>query len=314
MNIITTPGLLTTSAQDFNRCSQLRQHGYEWIAFQLQNGASTFAHDLAGAKSAGLYAGGWGVTYRASNFYADAKALAEQTLRQGGTHLTMDVEEAAKNTGDARGLKPIIDGCRAGGWTGPVNLNTLGPPINPQANDYAMDIRSFLDTGGGVQTQCYANAYDTYAPELGVQYWTRVGVPRDRLNIQISLFPAESDAQHPGRRFDGATWTQLLKAASVTREFSIFMAEAATDADLSGLDPLSIRAPLVTSPITENRAAALGYLQASIAYWRNTGTISEATLQQQRQTLAWRVLNMPQTRTAQESVRNLLDNLGAPRP
>jgi len=311
-NINVTPGLLTVVEQDLNRCIELQLAGYEWIAFQTQNDYQLHDYDLSPAAAAGLYAGCWGVSYRPVDFWRDGKNLAEQTLSLGGRFLVMDIEEAAKDTRDARGLRRVIDGCRAGGWAGAVHLNTLGPPYNPDVNDYAIDLQSFLETGGGVQTQCYANAYDSYAPELGVRYWTRVGVPRDRLNIQISLFPAESDAQHPNRRLDGAAWLPLLKAAGVTRDFSIFMAEAATDADITGLLPLS-RLPVVVNPTGANRLAALDLLRGSVDYWR-VNNLDEWAIQRQRQTLAWRVLNVIQSGANLDAIRAALDKAGAPKP
>jgi hypothetical protein len=76
----------------------------------------------------------------------------------------INVELAAKGTLASRGMKPIVDGLRAAGWTGPVNLNTLGPPIDPEENDYELDLASFLETGGGVVTQAYFNETDHFRP------------------------------------------------------------------------------------------------------------------------------------------------------
>ena len=314
MNIIPTPGLLTVTAQDFNRCTLLRQHGYEHLAFQAQNDANLIDHDLTSAKSAGLYAGVWGVSYRIADFHRDGQALAQQAKKLGATHLTMDVEQAAKGTRSGRGLKPVVDGCRAGGWTGPIHLNTMGPPVNPDVNDYEIDVQSFLETGGGVFTQAYANETDSFTPELGVRYWTRVGVPRDRLNIQVSLYAAESDKEHPGRRYDGAKWSELLSAAGVAREFSVFMAEAAKDEDLAGLDPHSMRAPIPPGvDVAANRVTELALAQETVDHWRRNG-MPEAKLQRQRQTLAWRVLQVTQTAANLDAIKADLDAAGAPKP
>jgi hypothetical protein len=315
VNIIPVPGLKTIMEHDYARCAQLARHGYKWITFQAQNDAQIRDYDLNPARGAGLTPGVWGVSYNAATFHRDGHALGQQAVKLGAQHVTMDVEMAAKDTRPG-GLKPVIDGLRAGGWAGPVNLNTMGPPANPQVNDYAIDTQSFLDTGGGILTQAYANETDTFTPELAVQYWTRVGIPRDRLNLTISLYPAESDKQYPGRRYDGAKWVELLQAAGWDDAISIFMAEAATDADLQALDAITLATstpPPDPSPVAANRGAALRFLADSIAYWRDKH-LAEETLQRQRQTLAWRLLNMPETRANQIALRDALDKAGAPRP
>lgn len=67
------------------------------------------------------------------------------------------------------------------------------------------------------------------------------------------------------------------------------------------------------SPIADNRMAALAYLASSVSYWRNTG-LAEETLQRQRQTLAWRVLNVPQTGANLRTLEAVLNQMGAPKP
>lgn len=316
MNIIPVPGLKTVSERDYAHCAQRRRAGYEWVSFQVQNDTSVRSYDLAPAKSAGLDAGCWGVSYDAANFHRDGKALAEQTLKVGGQHLIGDIEMAAKNTRATRGLRPYIDGVRAGGWTGPVHLNTMGPPANPEVNDYQIDLESFLETGGGILTQAYANETDLFTPELAVAYWTRVGVPKDRLNLTISLMPAEADKQYPGRRYDGATYLQLLKDAGWThRAISIFLDEGMTDEDETELKPITAPLPPpATSPIAENRQVALDHLADSVAYWRNDADLTEQAVARQRQTIAWRVLNVKQTTFNVDTLNQILDQMGAPKP
>jgi hypothetical protein len=317
VSIVALPGLKTVSERDYAQCAKRRTAGYEWVSFQAYNQGKR-DYDLAPAKSAGIDAGVWGVSYDAARFHADAKALAEQAVKLGAQHYIIDIEMAAKNTRPNRGLKPAVDGARAGGWNGPVHLNTMGPPANPDVNDYTIDLQSILETGGGVFTQAYANETDTFLPSLAVQYWTRVGVPLDRLNLTVSLYPAEADKEHSGRRYDGAKWVELLNASGHKnkRAISIFMDEAMTDTDAEALKALTLKAstpPEPSATVSVNRAAALRFLADSIAYWRDV-RLAEETLQRQRQTLAWRVLNMPETRANQIALRNALDEAGAPRP
>jgi hypothetical protein len=316
IDIVRTPGLKTTSQQDYARCSELRQHGYEWITFQAQNGGSTKDYDLGPAKAAGLEAGVWGVSYDAASFETDGKALAQQARKLGASHLIVDVEMAAKNTRDSRGLQPLIKGVRSGLWSGPVHLNTMGPPHTPSFNDYAIDLQSIAETGGGVFTQAYANETDSFAPEHAVTYWTRF-VPREALNMTISLYPAEADKEHPGRRYDGAKWVELLQAAGWDRGISIFMSEAATDADLDALDAVTkvtVPPPTPVVDVAGNRNIMLERAAETIGYWRNVQNLDEDVLQRQRQTLAWRVLNVTQTGQNLRSIQAALDAAGAPRP
>jgi hypothetical protein len=313
VTIISTPGLFTVTAQDYTRCAQLRRHGYAWVAFQAQNDDSLVDHDLNPAKGAGLETAVWGVSYSPDNFGRDGYLLAKQALKLGASHLIMDVEQAAKNTSPG-GLKVLVDECRAAGWSYPVHLSTMGPPSSPDVNDYGMDVASFLDTGGGVLTQAYANETDLFTPELAVRYWTRVGVPRDRLNLTISLYPAEADKQYPGRRYDGQKWVQLLQAAGWGKAISIFMAEAATDTDLDALDAITVEAVLPSVNDAANRRAALAYLKQSVDYYRSSGKLTEAGIAINRQALAWRVLNTSQTGVNMRALRDLLDGAGAPKP
>jgi len=180
-----------------------------------------------------------------------------------------------------------------------------------------MDTQSFLDTGGGILPQAYANEEDESLPELCVRYWTRVGVPRDRLNLTISLYPAASDKGHPGRRYDGATWVPLLQAAGVKQDFSIFMAEAATDADLEALDVLTTLKPLPPEPsvnVAANRLEELRLAKETVDYYRSSGRLTEAGIEINRQALAWRVLMTSQTGGNMRAIRDVLDAAGAPKP
>ncbi len=308
------PGLQAAGEVSGDRLRSFKAHGYDWITYQVQNGDSTNDVDLAPAKAAGLDAGVWGVSYSQSAFFADGFALGRQALKLGAEHVMMNVELAAKGTLASRGMKPIVDGLRAAGWTGPVNLNTLGPPIDPEANDYELDLASFLETGGGVLTQAYFNETDHYRPSRAARYYTRVGVPRDKLNLAISIMPAESDKRKAGTILRGARWVPLLKEARLGKAFSIFLAEAVTGADLRALDRV-INAPPpkpgTNVDVSGNRAAALERLAASIADWRASG-LTEESISLQRQTLAWRVLNTAESGPRMRALRAALDLAQAP--
>jgi len=255
-NVLTTPGHLTTAELDAAALANLKAHGYEWVSYQVQNGPSVRDFDLRPARAAGLSPGVWGVTYEPARFHDDGMRLGLQATKLGAEHVQVDAEMCAKDTRAGRGLSPIIEGLREAGWVGPVHLNTLGAPDNPDVNDYAMDVESFLETGGGVFPQAYFNANDGYRPSLCVRYWTRVGVPAERLNLTIGLYRSELDQPKPGVRLAGAEWVPLLREAGVARNFSIFMAEYSTAQDLLGLDPLSLVPPAPTAAETRTRIVA----------------------------------------------------------
>jgi len=243
IDIISTPGHLTAGELDAASLARLSRHGYAWVSYQAQNGDTYRDFDLRPAEAAGLSPGVWGVTYDPDRFYDDGHRLGVQALVLGARHVQMDAEMCAKRTRTSRGLKPIVQGIRDAGWTGSVHLNTLGAPDNPDVNDYEVDTETFLETGGGVFCQAYFNANDGYRPSLCVRYWTRAGVHPGRLNVLIGLHRSEVDQRKPGVRLAGAEWVPLLAEAGVERNFSVFMAEFATEEDLEGLDPLSLAPP-----------------------------------------------------------------------
>lgn len=234
----TSPGLLTDAQTSLDRAKWLRAHGYDWLSVQVQNGAAVKDRDLAPAKAAGLSAGVWGVSYSADTFRQDGERLGRQAVRLGAEHVMADIEPAAKFTRDSRGLLPYIVGIREGGWTGPVHLTPLGAPVNARPfgpNDFAVDVASFLATGGSILPQAYFNAYDEYRPDLVAAYWLACGVPADRLNVMIAVYAGEGK----GGRISGAEWLPLLKAAGVHSGFSIYMEEMLQPYDLEGLHELS---------------------------------------------------------------------------
>ena len=309
------PGLQASADIPADRLRSFKAHGYGWITYQAQNGDGTRDFDLAPAKAVGLSAGVWGVSYDQSAFFADGLALGRQALKLGAEHVMMNVEMPAKRTQASRGMKPIVDGLRAAGWTGPVNLNTLGPPVDPEANDYELDLASFLETGGGVLTQAYFNETDHYRPARAVRYFTRVGVPRDKLNLTISIMPAESDKRKARAILRGANYVPLLKEARLGKAFSIFLAEAVTSADLTALDKVTQAPPPkpgTNVDVSGNRAEALKRLAASIADWR-AGGLTEESISLQRQTLAWRMLNTAESGARLRVLRAALDLANAPR-
>jgi hypothetical protein len=279
MNVYAEPGVLTT-VQDPAPMTlrMLAAFGVRWISYQAQNGGNDPADfDLEPARAAGLSPGVWGVTYGrghtpdAEIFLRDGRTLGSQAVKLGAEHLMVDVEYAAKGTRDGRLLRPIVDGVRAGGWSGPVHVTTLGAPRGPYglgANDYEIDIESFLETGGGMFSQDYAHATQSYAPKHGKAYWTAMGVPPARYSSMIGFHVAEGDQDTPGVRWTGAQWRPLLEEADVGRAVSIFMAEFTTEADLAALEPLfKTSAPPSGPAAAETEQRIVDLAGAQIHHW-----------------------------------------------
>lgn len=224
--------------------------------------------NLAEAAAAGLEPGVWGVTYagndgnnnpRGLSFFEQNRILGQQAVRLGAHFVMVDAEDCLKGTRVTRGAKTMVDGVRAGGWSGPVHLTTLGAPENPDVDDYAFDLASFLDTGGGIFPQAYAYRHTSYFPKVTRRYFERVGVPASKLNLMIGL----------DGWMTGADYAPLLADAGLGPAFSIFMAELTTDAGLTALEPQTkpVTAPDPVSVLAEMRRVA----KPMCDYWRSKG-------------------------------------------
>ena len=249
IDISLVPGSITHLEQPANAegtagvdHDDLRRRGYEWISFQLVNGGTINPIDIH--KFSGPYpsVGCWGVVYDLSDFYNFGERLGREAVRQEADHVIVDAEQVAKYTRDNRGMKPIIDGLRAVGWSGPVHLSTLGAPSNAipyGGNDFGMDTESFLETGGGVQPQAYYNNYGEYRPDLCMDYWIACGVPRERINICIEVSKAEEGTAKE-EAIPGSGWVPLLKDAGVFRNFNVYMTQFCFETDWDALEELSL--------------------------------------------------------------------------
>jgi hypothetical protein len=249
MTPLSKPFIKTTKDWSHEAYAGWVRHGYDAVTFQAQNDTLIKDFDLNLARGAGLRAEVWGVTYGTGHpsyqpdagvFYRDGKALGQQAVKLHATDaVTMNAENCAKFTRSGRLLRPIIAGLRDGGWAGPVHLNTLGCPSNPDVNDFEMDIESFLETGGGVAAQAYYNAHEEYLPELCAQYWRRMGVPEGMLSLTLGLYDPTSE--NPGRKqLSGADYVPLVKAANIGQAISIFMPETMFPNDLAELEAITL--------------------------------------------------------------------------
>lgn len=227
----------------------LKAFDYEWLSFQVYNPHPDFPPEkwnlnpgLKGWQDAGLEAGVWATSYAVANFQRDGKAAALQAKRLGAQHLIADIESCLKDTRSARAAKAYILGCRAGGWTGPVHLTTFGCPSDPLKWDFAMDVESFLETGGGIFPQAYPADGLEYTARNALTYWSREGVNShpERINVMLSVGNGPN-----GRRNGEQNASMLLEADAagfkVGRRVSVYMAQYARRSDLQALAPWSLK-------------------------------------------------------------------------
>jgi hypothetical protein len=235
--------------------SEIAAYGYEWATIQCFNrGPVALDTDLEYVRAGGfLSVGVWGVVYDVPDFPSFGEQFAAEAVRLGADHCIVDAEMCAKGTRGNRGMKPIIDGMRRGGWAGPVHLSTLGAPSNAiphGGNDFAIDVESYLETGGGVLPQVYYQAYEEYRPDLCADYWEACGVPRSRQNPTIDLLAETGSAKYP-TDYTGAEWAELLAAAGVGRNFSVYMTQFGDDADYEQLEAQTLLPPSTDGPPPE---------------------------------------------------------------
>lgn len=306
------PGLYTDVINpfDYNGLNWpfLKNCGFTWVTFQVYNpnlytGVKTF--DLAAVRAHGFTnVGIYGVIYYTSDFYNGGKKIGETATAQGAQHVKVDAEQCYKDTRVGKLGSTIIEGIRDGGWTGAVSLSTLGAPSNPQVNDFVMDTKSFTDTGGCIEPQDYYNDYAEYRPDLCKLYWNRVGVPDNRLNHTIGLYPGNI------RKIKGAEWVNLLKEAKIGKNFSVYQAQDATKEDylafkdyIASIPTQNVPTPVSASIIakTEMIRIASNYLnqipnKALFSRIRIAKRILQSTDRQ------WNNVSIP--------IKNLLDDAG----
>ena len=238
----------------------LHDCGFKWVTFQTYNpnlypGVKTF--DLPAVRAHGFTnVGVWGVIYSRTDFYSGGKALGAAAKLQGADHLIVDAEECLKDTRSTAKAQDIIRGVRDGGWTGAVDLSTLGAPWSPSVNDYEMDTKSFLDTGGGVQSQDYWNESENYTISSANIYWPRVGVPLNKLSHTVALY------QGVKSRIPGSDWVKALKDNNVGKRYAVYMVQDGQKIDYDAFKaynetvvPISITPPTATE--TRNGMADL---------------------------------------------------------
>ena len=248
-------GLLTCN-QNHDRPA-LKGYGYDWQSYQVWNQGPRGPLDTGGDyrlsedRAHGISPGVWGVVYEVGAFYSSGKGTAERAVALDADHLILDIEEVLKNTAPG-GAEPAIRGCRDGGWSGPIHLTTYGAPSqNPEGGfwDYAMDLQSFLDTGGSILPQAYYAPQRTptgrdpgYAAELCVAYYCdQVGIPRENLNLMIwpnGDNPIQTEVAH-------------LLSGGLGCQMSVFLTETTTPDRFTALQQVTSLPPWGEPPPTE---------------------------------------------------------------
>lgn len=280
--------------------------GFEWATFQVYNphlyaGVKDF--DLAAVKAHGLKnVGVWGVIYDLTDFYTGGKALGTQAVKLGAQNCIVNAEMCMKNTRATRAALPIIRGIRDGGWAGPVDLITLGAPWNPDVNDYAMDLESFLDTGGSIHSEDYLNESEGYGVKEANVYYDRLGIPKEKVNHSIALYSGAKG------RIDGAVWVPILKNAGVTRNFSTYMIQDGNAADYEALSQLIKSVPVSALDAAATREAMISPAEAWLTSEANLGHPQTKS----RIRLAKRILKATdlQLQSARDPIYNALNGAG----
>lgn len=287
--------------------------GFKWASFQCYNPAvygGTKEYDLAAVRAHGFSnVGVWGVLYNQSDFFNGGKQMGQSAVKQGAGHLIVDAEECYKNTRTTQAGWKIVEGIRAGGYNGPIDLSTLGSPSNPTVNDFGMDTKSFTDTGGSVQPQDYLNDYIEYSPKNSEIYWPRVGVPRARLNHTVGLYPG-----HRGK-IDGDQWVTLLKEANVGKNFSVYQVQDTTKADFDALAAyikIFDALPIPTPPHPSSSSITKAKMIAEAQKWLDSEKPNRHVFSRIR--LAKRVLQIPDAQMLNTApvIKDVLDDAGVP--
>lgn len=200
--------------------------GFKWAAFQAVNDPYAYAYDLNVAKSAGMSAGVWTVVYNQDNFYEHGWSAGKAAIVHNADFLIIDAEFCLKKTRDSKLASQIIKGIRDASCTLPVSVTTLGSPVDPNVDDFEMDVQSFLDTGGFVLPQAYPADGKEYIPTNCLAYWRRMGVADSHINVLTGLHNSTYG------RMDGFANVQLLKDAGwESPAISIFQAQDGSASD-----------------------------------------------------------------------------------
>lgn len=305
------PGLYTDQINPFPfsdgvNWPYLFNSGFKWASFQCYNPqlyAGTKEYDLAAVRAHGFTSVGvWGVLYSKADFYNGGKQIGASAVKQGAQHLIVDAEECYKDTRTLKSGQEIIKGIRDGGYNGAVDLSTLGSPSNPTVNDFAMDTFSFTDTGGSVQPQDYCNDYAEYTPKNSEIYWPRVGVPKEKLNHTIGLYPGKIG------KISGNQWVTLLLEAKVGKNFSVYQVQDTTKADFDALADYLKSLPTTSTTPTYTSTQAKADMLFAAQKWLNGQLPNKQLFSRIR--IAKRVLQSTDTQwsTISDDIKTILDN------
>lgn len=309
------PGLYTDMLNPFETNGLdwpfLRSCGFTWVSFQVYNPQlfdDMKSFDLDSVRAHGFTnVGVWGIIYDTNDYFNGGKKMAMQAKSLGADHLKVDAEQVYKSSRDGEQGKEVIRGVRAGGWSKGVSLSTLGSPTNPVLFDFGMDTESFLTSGADacIEPQDYYNDYEEYTPKNSEIYWTRVGVPRSRINHTIGLYPGKRG------KVSGAAWVGLLQDAKVGKNFSVYMAQHGDRSDYIALRDYINSQPTQTTQIS---SAAVREAMIFIAQrWLNGQLPNRQIFSRIR--LAKRILEMTdkQLRDISGPIKQLLDDAGVNR-
>lgn len=305
------PGLYTNQINPFPftdgvNWPYLASIGYEWVSFQVYNPAESYGimdFDLNAVKAHGFKnVGVWGVFYDTVDFFNGGKALGAQAVKLHADHCIANAEMCMKNTKIGRLAQPLIKGIRAGGWTGSVDLSTLGAPWNPSVNDYGMDLQSFLETGGTIHSQDYLNDSEGYHPKFAVEYYKHLGIPESKINHTIALYSGTRG------KITGTQWVTVLDEADVDKNISIYMVQDGQKVDYEGLRQVTTSIQVKALDSTRTKEAMIALANA----WLDKEEAESRPQSKSRIREAKRILSSSdlQFKKCRDTIYNALNNAG----
>lgn len=201
------PGLWTDTNNPSKPLAPLKDLGFEWILFQLQNDARIIDRrdGIAMARNIGLVPGAWGVSY--GNFAADAGRLRDQVRQQGAELVNFNVERPIPEA-DALSIIGVF-----ADFPGPKSIVTL--------TGYLDHIQApiFLAHGWDILTESYVNEQANLTPEVGEYYAQMAGIPKDRFGHLLGMYPGANGLP------TGESYANMLISAGAQNRFSCWMVE-----------------------------------------------------------------------------------------
>jgi hypothetical protein len=245
MSIFVRPGLHTDVQESGKSLRDLRALGFEWIVYQVQNVQENGElqlknRSLEEARSAGMKAGVWGVSYQNRGGLArDAAALRSL----GGS---MNAELYVFNVEYVHDPEPYIEVFKT--YAGPKAIIMLVGDL-PAMRDRGA-LKKLLDAGWDIIVETYTNDQPTLTVSVAEELGLRMGVPKERLSHALGMYHSNAIPGVSGTH-SGVEYALDLANAGVTNRFSAWMVEHATMGDYVALARAITPADQAPDPLEE---------------------------------------------------------------